>query len=130
MIWHYILAWFPMILIAIINAGIRELVYAKYFGELRAHQISTVTGILLFGLYVWILTRLQHIQSTEQALVIGLIWLLLTVSFEFLFGHYIVGLEWSQLLADYNLLAGRVWIFVLVWIAIAPLVFFSLQNQV
>jgi hypothetical protein len=130
MIWRYVLAWVPMIFIAVINAGIRELIYAKYLGELRAHQVSTATGIFLFGLYIWLLTHLWHIQSTEQALLIGLIWLLLTVGFEFLFGHYVVGQEWSKLLADYNLSAGRVWIFVLIWTAIAPLVFFSLQNKV
>jgi hypothetical protein len=130
MIWRYILVWIPMIFIAIVNASIRELVYAKYLGELRAHQVSTATGILLFGLYIWVITNFWHIQSTTQALTIGLIWLGLTVAFEFLFGHYIVGQPWSKLLADYNLLAGRVWIFVLIWTAIAPFIFYSLRNRV
>lgn len=129
MIWRYILAWIPMIFIAIFNASIRELVYEKYLGELRAHQVSTVTGILLFGLYTWVVTNFWRIQSTAQALVIGLIWLGLTVAFEFLFGHYVSGTEWSKLLADYNIFAGRVWIFVLIWTAIAPFIFFSLQNK-
>lgn len=128
--WRYILLWVPMIFIAIANAGIREFVYAKYLGELRAHQVSTATGIFFFGLYIWVITNFWHIQSTTQALTIGLIWLGLTVAFEFIFGHYIVGHPWSQLLADYNLFAGRVWIFVLIWIAIAPFFFYSLRNQV
>jgi hypothetical protein len=129
MILRYILAWIPMIFIAIVNASIRELVYAKYLSELRAHQVSTATGILLFGLYIWVITNFWHIRSTTQALTIGLIWLGLTVAFEFIFGHYVVGHAWSKLLADYNLLAGRVWIFVLIWTAIAPFVFYSLRNQ-
>jgi hypothetical protein len=127
---RYILAWFPMIFIAIINASIREFTYAKYLSELRAHQVSTVTGILLFGLYIWLLTNFWHIESTTQALTIGLVWLGLTVAFEFLFGHYVARQPWSKLLADYNLFAGRIWIFVLIWTAIAPFVFFSLQNKI
>ncbi|MBR8840346.1 MAG: hypothetical protein DSM106950_41750 [Stigonema ocellatum SAG 48.90 = DSM 106950] len=129
MVLRYILAWVPMIFIAIVNGSIRDLVYTKYLNELRAHQVSTATGIILFGLYIWVLTNFWQIKSTTQALSIGLIWLGLTVAFEFLFGHYVMGNPWSQLLADYNLLAGRVWIFVLIWTAIAPFVFYSLQNQ-
>lgn len=124
MILRYILAWFPMILIAIINATIREVAYGKYLGELRAHQVSTATGVLLFGLYIWILMHFWGFDSPQQALTVGFIWLGLTVAFEFMFGHYVVGHSWSKLLADYNILAGRVWIVVLIWITIAPLLFY------
>lgn len=36
-------------------------------------------------------------------------WMILTVVFEFSFGHYVVGGSWSKLLSDYNILDGRVW---------------------
>ena len=123
MILRYILAWIPMIFIGIINGIVREVTYGKYLNELRAHQVLTITGVLLFSFYIWALTRLWSIESPEQALLIGLIWLGLTVVFEFTFGHYIAGHSWSRLLSDYNILAGRVWIVVLIWIAIAPLLF-------
>jgi hypothetical protein len=124
MILRYILAWIPMIFIGILNGIVREVTYGKYLDELRAHQASTITGVLLFGFYIWALTRLWSFESPEQALTIGFIWLGLTVVFEFTFGHYVVGHSWSRLLSDYNILAGRVWIVVLIWIAIAPLLFF------
>lgn len=124
MILRYILAWIPMIFIGIINGIVRESTYGKYLDELRAHQVSTITGVLLFGFYIWGLTRLWSIESPAQALTIGFIWLGLTVVFEFTFGHYIAGHSWSRLLSDYNILAGRVWIVVLIWIAIAPLLFY------
>ena len=123
MVLRYILAWIPMIFIGIINGIVREVTYGKYLNELRAHQISTITGVLLFSFYIWTLTRLWSIESPEQALLIGFIWLGLTVVFEFAFGHYVAGHSWSRLLSDYNILAGRVWIVVLIWIAIAPLLF-------
>jgi hypothetical protein len=121
---RYILAWLPMVLIAIINAMFREAGYKRFMSELRAHQVSTLTAIILFGLYIWALTRLWPLQSAGQALLIGLIWLTLTVAFEFLFGHYVMGNAWERLFHDYNLRAGRVWVLVLIWITIAPYVFF------
>jgi hypothetical protein len=73
--------------------------------------------------------RRWRIESPKQAIVIGLIWLGLTVVFEFLFGHYVMGNPWERLLHDYNLLAGRVWVFVLIWITIAPYVFYRINRQ-
>ena len=49
--WKWALAWIPMILIAIANGALRELWYGKHIPELKAHQISTLTEILLFGGY-------------------------------------------------------------------------------
>jgi hypothetical protein len=128
MILRYVLAWVPMVLIAIVNGAIRELGYGKHLGELRAHQVSTMTAVLLFGLYIWALTRLWRIESPGQALTIGFIWLGLTVAFEFLFGHYVMGHPWSRLLHDYSILAGRIWVVVLIWITIAPYVFYRLGG--
>lgn len=35
-------------------------------------------------------------------------------------GRFLLHREWSMLLADYNLFAGRLWPLVLVWVTIAP----------
>jgi hypothetical protein len=47
-------------------------------------------------------------------------WVALTLAFEFLAGHYLFGTPWNQLLADYNVLGGRIWALALVTTAIAP----------
>ena len=49
-----------------------------------------------------------------DAWTIGVMWLAMTLAFEFLAGHYFFRTPWATLLADYNLLAGRLWILVLV----------------
>jgi hypothetical protein len=126
--WKWVLTWIPMILIAIANGALRELWYGKHFSELRAHQISTLTGILLFGGYIWPAIGILQPDSGGQAIAIGLVWLGLTVSFEFLFGHYVGRKSWDGLLHDYNLLAGRVWLLLLLWITIAPYVFYRFRE--
>ena len=62
-----------------------------------------------------------------RALAVGVVWLAMTMCFEFLFGHYVAGHSWSQLLQDYNICAGRVWALLLIWVTVAPYVFYRLQ---
>lgn len=127
--WKYLIAWFPMILIAIANGAVREEWYGKRIGELKAHQVSTISALVLFGIYIWIVTGIWPPESAEQALRIGLMWLGLTLAFEFLFGHYVAGHSWSRLFGDYNLLAGRLWLMVPIFLTIAPYIFFRFQQK-
>ena len=123
-----ILSWIPMVFIAIGNGMIRTSVYQKYTGELIAHQISTFTAIILFGIYIWFVIPFLKLQFATQAIEVGLIWLVLTIAFEFIFGHFVVGQPWSKLFADYNLFDGRLWILVLLWIIMAPYFAFKLHS--
>ena len=124
----YVLAWLLLVMIAMVNGALREGLYGKYLGELRAYQVSTVSGVLLFGVFIWALVRFRRPESSKQAITIGLIWLGLTVAFEFIFMHYVAGRSWDVLLHDYNIFAGRVWVVVLVWVTVAPYVFYRLQK--
>lgn len=122
MILRYSLLWFALAIIAIANGILREQTYGKILTELSAHQVSTVTGVLFSGAFVYFIHRAWPIESSSQAWSIGTIWLISTIIFEFGFGHYIAGHPWSHLLNDYNIFAGRVWLFFLVWVFVMPVV--------
>lgn len=126
--WKYFVAWFPMVFMAIANGLFREKFLANYLNELHSHQVSTASFVLLFGIYVWILFMLWPPISSNQVVLISLTWLILTVIFEFLFGHYIAGHSWEKLLQDYNILQGRIWALVLIWIVIAPYIIYQIQK--
>jgi hypothetical protein len=121
----YTVSWLGLVGIAILNGVLREKGYSRFMSDLMAHQLSTGIAIILFGVFVLLLTRLWRIGSSEQAFLIGAIWTFLTVVFEFVFGHYVMGQPWRRLFHDYNLLQGRLWILLLVWTAVAPYVFFK-----
>lgn len=125
----YVLAWIPLVFIAIINGSLRQFTYGTFINELTAHQISTLTGILLFGIYIYFITKKWQLNSTKQAVIVGFIWLAMTIIFEFVFGHYVMGHSWEKLFYDYKLFAGRIWILVLIWTTIAPYVFFRLNEK-
>lgn len=129
MIAKYLLVWFLLAIVATTNGVVRQATYGKSVSDLAAHQISTVTAILASGALVWLVNRFWPIESPAQAWSIGFCWLLLTVAFEFGFGHYIAGHSWDRLLADYNVVNGRVWSLFLIWVAVLPFVVFKLASK-
>ena len=128
-LWKLLAAWFVMLLVSILNGTVRDFTYGRYMDELSAHQLSTGSSVLLLGIVMRVFTRLCPPASGREAMSIGVLWLALTVAFEFLFFHYAGGHAWSVLLANYNVLAGRVWPLVLIWIAIAPYLYFRADGR-
>ena len=123
----YLLLWFPMVVIAVLNGALRQAWYAHFLPELRAHQLSTLIGVLLFAVYIgWALKR-WPVESAGRAVQIGILWVVLTVAFEFGMG-LAGGRSWAYMLADYNLAAGRVWVLVLAWLAVAPGVLYMMRR--
>jgi len=113
--------WFLFMVIAIINAITREAVYRPVVGELAAHQVSTLIFVALILSVTYLTFRSLDVRlKASDALLTGSIWLVMTVAFEFIAGHYIFGNPWEKLLADYNILKGRVWSLVLLTTFVAP----------
>ncbi len=127
-VYIYMAAWLGLVALAILNGLIREKTYKKKMGDLGAHQLSTLTGLILFSAYIFLLTRICPLQSGKQAIAIGLIWMVMTVIFEFIFGHYVMKHSWSKLLADYNIFKGRLWLLILIFTTIAPYFFYWLGQ--
>jgi hypothetical protein len=125
--WKYLAAWFPMLILAVMNGAVREVLYKASLGDLRAHQLSTVALLILFSLYIWLVIRFWRPASSQQAFLVGLLWLVLTLIFEFGSGLS-AGRSWSALFGEYNVLAGRIWVFIPAWVAAAPCIFFRLQK--
>jgi hypothetical protein len=126
MVLKYTTAWIPMVFIAITNGVLRQYVYGRWMKELSAHQVSSLTAVILFYLYTWILVKKWPLESSRQAVAVGIIWLCMTVAFEFLFGHYVANHPLSRLIQDYDLLSGRLWTLVLLAVAAAPYLVYKL----
>ena len=115
-----------MLFLAIINGTARDLWYKQFVSELTAHQISTVLLILIFGVYIWFVMKKYPAKSGTQAIYIGLFWLTLTLAFEFGFG-LMRGHPLKELLGEYNIIKGRIWILIPAWVLLAPYFFFKIH---
>lgn len=113
--------WFIFMVFAIINAIIREGVFSSFFTELRAHQLSTFTLMAMFFVITYGVFRFADVHlSDTQTILIGALWLVLTICFEFLAGHFVFGNPWEKLVSDYNVLTGRIWILIPLTTFVAP----------
>ncbi len=117
-----LIPWCILVVLAIINGAFRQKVILPKVGEQKAHVISTITFILMQFLVICFYIKLNSITDISILLIIGLYWIVLTVLFEFVFGHYVMKHPWKKLLADYNVFKGRLWLFVLINNLAAPLI--------
>jgi ABC-type multidrug transport system permease subunit len=120
--------WLLMMVLAIGNGGFREGFLNPKLGAATAHLVSTGILVLLILLVCWSSLGFMEVETASAALRTGAIWMALTLGFEFLGGHYVFGNPWSKILADYNLLAGRIWVFVPIATLLGPWLALSLRR--
>jgi hypothetical protein len=123
------IVWFAIMVAAIFNGAARDLLMAPRLGDPIARAVSCITLAGAIVLVAWVSIGWMRPSSQLDAWTIGAFWLGMTLAFEFLAGHYVFGTPWPTLLADYNLLSGRLWILVLIATLIAPAIAFRLAHN-
>ena len=121
MIWRAIVVWFGVLALAVLNGAAREAWLIPQFGETAGRAISTLALCVLVFVVTWLTIGWIHPTTAGEALRVGALWLVLTLAFEFMVGHYGFGQDWSVLLEDYDLSRGRIWVLVLVVVLGGPL---------
>lgn len=118
-----LILWVVFVPIAILNGIFREATYKHVVGDFYSHQISTVSAIIAFLVVAYFLLSKSVMRaSTQELLAIGMLLVVLTVAFEFIFGHYVDHASWEKLLADYNIFKGHIWGVFLVVEFLTPLI--------
>jgi hypothetical protein len=112
--------WLVLVCVAIANGALREAVLNPRVGAPAGHVVSTVMLCVGIAFVAWATIPWIHPTTAGEAARVGALWLLLVLLFEFGFGHFIARKSWPELLTDYDLLRGRVWVLVLVTTAAAP----------
>jgi hypothetical protein len=113
--------WLAILVLASMNGALRDLVMTPRLGDTVARAISTVLLSVAVLIVTWLTVRWIGPRSRSDTVVIGAFWVACTLGFEFLGGHYLFHKPWPELLADYDVRRGRIWIVVLVVTFFAPL---------
>jgi hypothetical protein len=124
-----IATWCVLLGVAVVNGGFREAWLVPSLGAAPAHVISTVMLCGLIAMTAWLALPAIGIVSSRQAWAAGAAWALLTLAFEFVGGHYLFGTPWTVLLADWNVVEGRIWPMVIVTTLGAPLMALRLRAR-
>lgn len=112
--------WLIILGLASLNGAVRDLIVAPRIGDTMARAISTVILCALVMLVAWRSIGWIGPHGPRQALAVGLFWLVLTLTFEFGAGR-LSGKPWAVVLADYDVLRGRIWVLVPIVTFVAPL---------
>ena len=130
MITRYLFAWLAMVALAILNGAARDFTYGRVMSDQLAHQLSTVSLILVFTVYVWFLIRKWPLESMRQAVGVGALWLMFTVVFEFGMGLFISGLTWEEMLRAYNIFSGNLWVLIPISVAVLPAFMYWIRHTI
>ena len=112
--------WFLLAVLAILNGILREKALIPGFGASAGLKISGVTLSVVILLVSWLALPWYGPLPSFQYWLIGLVWLLMTVLFEFGFGHCIARKSWAELLDAYNVAKGNPWVAVLIATFFSP----------
>jgi hypothetical protein len=115
-----LIAWLLILPCMIINGIFRELVLKSLVATQVAETISVVIGLAIVVVLTRSLLRPLAGKSMAQVVRASVVLVLLTVAFEFIFGHYVDDKSWSELAANYELWNGRLWPILLAAIAFMP----------
>lgn len=113
--------WLGILALASANGAIRDFGLTPALGDTAARAASTIVLCALVLLVTSATIGWIRPTDKRQALGVGAGWLLLTLGFEFLVGHYVLRKPWQELLADYDVTQGRIWILALAVTLSAPL---------
>jgi hypothetical protein len=122
--------WLGMLVIAVSNGYLANAYVTPRMGDYGTHVYKTLTFIPFIFVFAWLYAwQTRSDLWLTSALFVSCFWVGLTVLFEFVFGHYVLGNSWEVLLADYRIWQGRLWSLVLISEATAPVITAWIINQ-
>ncbi|NTV02636.1 MAG: hypothetical protein HGB04_07610 [Chlorobiaceae bacterium] len=88
-----------------VKGTVRRLVLVPAMGELPAHQAGVAIGCVIIFSVAWLFAGRSGASSARQCLATGVLWVFLTLLFEFGLGS-MLGYAPARMLADYDLCRG------------------------
>jgi len=120
--------WLVIIVAEIVHGMLRAMSLVPFFGEFRSNQIGVFTGSAIILVVACVTIRWIGAILRYELLLVGIIWLTLTVAFEWLFGWLVMGQSFERMAADYNLLKGGLMPVGLIFLALSPLIAAKLRR--
>ena len=112
--------WILFVVVAKLNAVIREQILTQMIGQGLALPFSGVLLSILIFLITLGVVPFLNIYYSLGFWRVGIVWVLLTLIFEFVLGHCIIGNSWDSVLAIFNITEGNFFILVLLITAFSP----------
>ena len=120
---RFTVVWVTMAVAMSANGIFRELVLKHYTSSSVANVLSAALGVVIIALITRVGFRpLGPADSLSSLATLAVALVVLTVAFEFLFGHYVDGKSWRELAEIYAIWRGKLWPLVLASLVLAPFI--------
>lgn len=114
--------WSLILLLAIVNGALREGLLLPLLGNPAALILSGLLLMACIAIVAHVFAPGFGASSRRQYAAVGLLWLGLTLAFEFAFG-VVRGKTWTEIFAAYTFANGNLWPLVLAFTLVAPALF-------
>lgn len=122
-----LVVWLVLITVESVLGTLRVLFLEPRMGAEPAQWTGFVTGSAALLIVAYLLIEWIRVERWATLLEIGVLWVVLTFSFEMIIGH-MRGRSWQSLLADYDIAHGGLMALALVLLLFAPLIAAWLRN--
>lgn len=113
-----VLVWVLIMLAETVHGVLRRLLLTPDVAH-AVRQISVLVGVVIIVVVAWLLRRWIASGNVRQLVVIGVLWAVLTLVYEFSLG-LAFGMSWPEMLADYDLTQGGIMSLGLLAMALTP----------
>lgn len=120
--------WLVFITVESMLGTLRVLFLEQRMGAVPAQRIGLITGSAALLIVAWLFIVWMRVEGRAVLLEVGLLWVVLTFSFEMIIGH-MRGRSWQSLLADYDIVHGGLMSVALVLLFFAPLIAVRLRSR-
>lgn len=121
MLQRALLVWMVIAMAEVIHGILRMRLLNRRVGDHRARQIAVGTGSLLILAITWLTLPWIAPMTTQDALVIGALWVTSMLIFEILLGRLVFHVTWAKIGADFDLRRGGLLGIGLLILFLAPL---------
>lgn len=129
MFYRAFVLWLLLMVVAIANGVLREKLLMGWLDPGTAQIVSTAMLTALILLVTVLTVGWMKLRGRPRYLAVGVIWVALSIAFEFLFGHYVLGESWQALLAAYRIDRGSPWPVFLLVVLVAPYLAATLRGR-
>jgi hypothetical protein len=120
MVFRALGVWFLFVPAAILNGALRDKVLIVVLGQALALPLSGIILSILIFFITMIFVPYLGGSAAWHFWLTGFMWLILTVAFEFVFGHCVMGKTWVEIVQIFNVAQGNLMIVVVIATLISP----------
>ncbi len=111
------------------NGTLRTLYLAPVIGDFPARRVGVFVAIAIIFVITLAFTRWMGARTGPSCWASALLWVVLTVMFEFALGRAVFHYDWSRILSDYDLSRGGLMVFGLLAMVFTPLLAARIRGR-